>query len=121
MAGNSGFLYLSYKKTTGELIGMLGKKKLILNAPEGIKTLLRAYADEWFAHYNYQFVSNTLRGHRAPSVIRLLKQKSTEAFRRSNELAQRILEMGAQPISKLTDLERYATDKPFKLPRSLAD
>ena len=40
---------------------------------------------------------------------------------RANRLAQRILQLGGQPIAKLTDLVQHATDKPFKLPESMAD
>jgi bacterioferritin len=83
--------------------------------------LTRAYADEWFGHYNYQFTANVLWGHHSPSTTELLQRKSAEALVRANRLAQRILELGGQPIAKLTDLVQYATDKPFKLPKSVAD
>jgi bacterioferritin len=86
-----------------------------------VKDLIRAYADEWFAHYNFQFTANVLWGHYSPSTTALLARKSTEALARANRLAQRILQLGGQPISKLTDLVDHATDKPFKLPESLVD
>src|SRR4051812_7436012 len=102
-------------------MGQLGKKLSQLDLTDLLNILIRAYADEWFAHYNYQFVANTLRGYRAPSVIKLLTDKSEEAFRRTNALAAHILELGGQPISKLTDLVQKATNKPFKLPPSMQD
>ncbi len=102
-------------------MGLLGQKLPQLNRPALLNDLIRAYADEWFAHYNYQFVSNALRGYRSPSVVELLARKSSEAFGRTNRLAERILELGGQPIAKLTDLVEHATNKPFKLPDSMAD
>jgi ferritin-like protein len=51
----------------------------------------------------------------------LLARKSADAFSRTNRLAQRIQELGGQPVSKLTDLVTHASDKPFKLPSSMAN
>jgi bacterioferritin len=101
-------------------MGELGRQLPQLDCQALIKELIRAYADEWFAHYNYQFVANTLRGHHSLSTIDLLCQKSAEAFERTNRLAARILELGGQPVSKLTDLIHQASPKPFKLPESMS-
>ena len=105
----------------GETMGELGRRSSRVNRTSLLKQLTRAYADEWFAHYNYQFTANALWGHRSPSTIELLSRKSAEAFARTNRLAERILQLGGQPIAKLTDLIEHATDKPFKLPKSMAD
>jgi len=102
-------------------MGELGRQFAGPDRANVLKRLTRAYADEWFAHYNYQFTANILWGHRSPATIALLTRKSTEAFERTNRLAQRMLELGGQPIEKLTDLVEHATDKPFKLPASMAD
>src|SRR4051812_46495133 len=82
--------------------------------------LTRAYADEWFAHYNYELTANALRGHYSPSTIQLLRRKSEEAFLRSRRLALRIQELGGALVQKLTELVHHATDKPFKLPDSMS-
>jgi bacterioferritin len=89
--------------------------------PDLMSELLRAYADEWFGHYNYYVASRVVRGPSAASVSALLRAKSDEAFRRADRLAQRILELRGQPVAKLTDLISYATDKPFKLPGDTDD
>ena len=102
-------------------MGELGRRVARVNRPGLLRALTRAYADEWFAHYNYQFTANTLWGHHSPSTTELLQRKSGEALARANRLAQRILELGGQPVAKLTDLIEHATDKPFKLPASMAD
>lgn len=102
-------------------MGQLGQKLPSLDRRSLVKELTRAYADEWFAHYNYQFVANALRGHHSPAVIELLHRKSADGLARANALAERILELGAPPVAKLTDLVKHATDKPFKLPASLSN
>ena len=102
-------------------MGELGRRFARVNHRVLISALTRAYADEWFAHYNFQFTANALWGHHSPSTMELLGRKSAEAFARANRLAQRILQLGGQPISKLTALIDHASDKPFKLPKSIAD
>jgi bacterioferritin len=102
-------------------MGELGRRFARVNHATLLKSLTRAYADEWFAHYNYQLSANVLWGHHSPSTTALLARKSDEAFVRSNRLAQRILELGGQPVHKPTDLVEHATDKPFKLPKAVSD
>lgn len=72
-------------------------------------------------HYNFQFTAHVLWGHYSPSTTAWLARKSAEALARANRLAERLLQIGGQPIAKLTDLINHATDKPFKLPASTAD
>jgi bacterioferritin len=102
-------------------MGELGRQLAGPQRARLVKDLIRAYADEWFAHYNFQFTANALWGHYSPSTTALLARKSAEALARANRLAQRILQLGGQPVPKLTALIDHATDKPFKLPRSMAD
>ena len=102
-------------------MGELGRRLVRMNRASLLKELTRAYADEWFAHYNFQFTANAIWGHHSPSTTSLLSRKSVEAFARANRLAQRILQLGGQPIHKLTELVNHASDKPFKLPKSMSD
>jgi bacterioferritin len=102
-------------------MGELGRQFARINRPALLKELTRAYADEWFAHYNFQFTANTLRGHHSPSTIELLHRKSAASFERCNRMAQRMLQLGGRPIPKLTDLPEHASNKPFKLPSSMSD
>lgn len=102
-------------------MGELGRTLAGSGVDKLIAALQRAYADEWFAHYNYELTAQGLRGHFSPATIHLLRRKSEVAFQRSRRLASRIQEMGGSLIYKLTQLEHHATDKPFKLPDSMAD
>ncbi len=86
-----------------------------------INELRRAYADEWFGHYNYAFVSHMVTGPSSASISVLLRRKSDEALARADRLAVRLIELGSAPIPKLTELMDHATDKPFKLPDDYND
>jgi bacterioferritin len=101
-------------------MGKLGRE-IATVTPEVRDALVRAYADEWFAHYNYFFVAHAIHGPSAPPVAALLRRKSDEALVRADRLALRLIELGEQPVPKLTDLGEYASDKPFKLPDDLRD
>jgi hypothetical protein len=74
-------------------MGELGRRLVRMDRASLLKELTRAYADEWFAHYNFQFTANAIWGHHSPSTTALLSRKSVEAFARANRLAQRILQL----------------------------
>jgi bacterioferritin len=102
-------------------MGTLGQQLAGDRRKELIEDLMRAYADEWFAHYNYFFVSKTISGPAWPALGQLLRRKAEHALTRVDRLVERIIALGGQPVSKLTDLPEYATDKPFKLPENVRD
>jgi bacterioferritin len=88
---------------------------------ELLRELQRAYADEWFAHYNYFIAAQLVSGPSSASIAELLRNKSDEAFKRADRIAGRIVQLGGIPTTKLTALVEVATDKPFKLPEDLSD
>ena len=65
-------------------MGELGRQLAGAQRVRLIGDLTRAYADEWFAHYNFQFTANVLWGHYSPSTTALLARKSGEALARAN-------------------------------------
>jgi len=102
-------------------MGRLGQQLVRENHKALIEGLARAYADEWYAHYNYFFISKTISGPASPAVRQVLKKKSERALAHADSLAERIIALGGTPVPKLTDLPHYATDKPFKLPDDVRD
>jgi ferritin-like protein len=102
-------------------VGELGRRLVRLDLQPLLAALARAYADEWFAHYNFRFVAHALRGHRSPSVADFVARRSDEAVTRADRLAARIAELGGRLPPTLATLPEHATDKPFKLPPSMAD
>jgi bacterioferritin len=102
-------------------MGYLARQLLQPEQSSLIQALTRAYADEWFAHYNYWFVANTVCGPASPAVAALLRRKAQQALVHANKLAARLTELGSRPVAKLTELVQHATDKPFKLPDDVRD
>jgi bacterioferritin len=102
-------------------MGKLAQQLIQLDRGTLIQDLTQAYADEWFAHYNYFFASNIVGGPDSPAVIKLLRYKAGRALVHANRLATRISQLGGKIIPKLDDLSQHATDKPFKLPENVRD
>lgn len=102
-------------------MGKLGQQLVGPDRKGLVQELTRAYADEWYAHYNYAFVANTISGPASPAVIRVLRRKVRQALIHADRLAERIISLGGMPVAKLTDLPEHATDKPFKLPENVRD
>ena len=50
-----------------------------------------------------------------------MRRKSQGALEHARQLAERIIELGGQPIAKIGDVVDRATDKPFKLPENVRD
>jgi bacterioferritin len=96
-------------------------RELARPSEELMSGLRRAYADEWFAHFNYFTVSKRITGPSAASLSQLLRRRSERALARAERLSDRILELGGELPEKLGELVEHATDKPFKLPDSLDD
>ena len=102
-------------------MGYLARRLLQGERTALVQALTQAYADEWFAHYNYWFVANTVCGPASAAVAALLRRKAQRALVHANWLAARLSELGGQPVAKLTELVQHATDKPFKLPDDVRD
>jgi bacterioferritin len=102
-------------------MGYLARQLLQPERTALIQALIRAYADEWFAHYNYWVVANTVCGPASPAVVALLRRKAQRALVHANRLAARLNELGSRPVTRLTELVQHATDKPFKLTDDVRD
>ena len=102
-------------------MGYLARQLLPPERATLVRALIQAYADEWFAHYNYWFVANTVCGPASPAVAALLRRQAQRALARANRLAARLNELGSRPVAKLTESVEHATDKPFKLSDDVRD
>jgi bacterioferritin len=102
-------------------MGQFAKQLISGDRAALIADLVRAYADEWCAHYNYSFVCCVVSGPSSPGLVEVLRRKSQRALEHARQLADRIIELGGQPIAKIGDLVDRASDKPFKLPESVRD
>ncbi len=85
-------------------MGKRGTEIVNLDVQGLIEDLQRAYADEWLAHYNYLLAANLAAGLSSPIISDNLSKRSQDELGHANKLAQRIIQLGGEPIRKLEDV-----------------
>lgn len=86
-----------------------------------IADLTRAYADEWLAHYNYLLAAHLATGINAPTVAAMLEKRSGDELGHANRIAQRIIQLGGEPLRDFGQLEAKAGCRTFALPEDTGD
>ncbi|MFQ5860507.1 MAG: ferritin-like domain-containing protein, partial [Dehalococcoidia bacterium] len=103
------------------VMGKKGREIVRLNIEELIEDLTRAYADEWLAHYYYTLAANLLQGINSPEIAEKLREISLSEYGHSNKLAERITELGGEPLRAFAEVAQKAACPPFNMPRNPSD
>ena len=96
-------------------MGTKGTEIVELDVQELIADLNRAYADEWLAFYSYTHMAQVVTGRPAAKHLAgLLHETAAEELEHQEELAERIVSLGGEPLadpSKLVEAsnEGYPT------------
>jgi bacterioferritin len=86
-----------------------GKKILKqIEAQEVIDLLNKAYADEWLAYYQYFIEAKIIKGIMKSSIITELEEHAADELRHATMLANRIAQLGGEPILNPKDWFKYA-------------
>jgi bacterioferritin len=88
---------------------------------ELIADLLSAYADEWLAHYYYKLAAALAEGINSGAVEKVFSELAAEEAEHADELAERIIHLGAEPITDFADIVKLATYKKVTLPSDTSD
>ena len=75
-----------------EIVGMDVKELLDL--------LNKAFADEWFAYYQYWLGAKVVRGPMKDAVAAELLQHATEELLHADMVANRIIQLGGRPLTE---------------------
>ncbi len=86
-----------------------------------IKELQKAHADEWVAFYYYTLASEVAEGRTSPMIIDALKDLAKDELEHASELAERIIELGAEPTRNFAQLTETANYPEVKLPKDPKD
>lgn len=63
-----------------------------------IKDLNTAYSDEWLAHYQYWLTAKWIQGIDADTLKTVLEKQSMDELGHAKELAERIIQLGGEPV-----------------------
>ncbi|HEY7555175.1 MAG TPA: ferritin-like domain-containing protein [Candidatus Binatia bacterium] len=94
-----------------EIVGM--DVKLLLDL------LNKAFADEWFAYYQYWLGAKVTKGPMKEAVVAELLQHATDELRHADMVATRIIQLGGTPVTEpkkwyeVTSCGYDAPDDPF--------
>ena len=102
-------------------MGKKGREILKLDIEELIETLNRVYADEWLSVYNYLLAAHLAAGINAPAVASVLKKNSEQELTHANKIAERIIQLGGEPVRSISKLETTANCPDFKMPQDPTD
>lgn len=81
-------------------MGTRGKEIVGMDVNELLGLLNKAYADEWFAYYQYWLGAKVVRGPMKDAVAAELLQHATEELLHADMLANRIIQLGGTPITE---------------------
>jgi bacterioferritin len=111
--------HLSVRSCDGEQVGTQGRKIVGTDVTELLKSLNKAFSDEWLAYYQYWIGSKVVRGPNKEAVIAELTLHATEELAHATLLTTRIIQLGGVPVTKpqdwykLTNCGYEAPDDPF--------
>ncbi len=79
-----------------------------IEAKEVIDLLNRAYADEWLAYYQYFIEAKVVKGIMKDGVVAELNQHAADELRHATMVAERIMQLGGEPLLHPKDWFKYA-------------
>lgn len=79
-------------------MGTRGRAILGNNLDKVVELLNKAFADEWLAYYQYWIGAKVIKGPMKDAVAAELIQHATDELRHANMVADRIIQLGADPI-----------------------
>ena len=81
-------------------MGTKGTEIVELDVQELVADLNRAYADEWLAFYSYTHMAQIVTGRPAAKHLAgLLQETAAEELEHQEELAERITQLGGEPLA----------------------
>lgn len=91
----------------------MGKKGIEIVAAkidisEVISDLNKAYADEWLAHYQYWLAAHWVSGINADAISSRLTAQSADELLHAEKFANRIMELGGEPVMDFTKITQVA-------------
>jgi bacterioferritin len=89
-------------------MGKKGKEIVKANVVDVVKDLNASYCDEWLAHYQYWLTARWIRGIDADTLRSVLEKQSADELGHAGKLAERIIQLGGQPVMNPAQLLQKA-------------
>jgi bacterioferritin len=102
-------------------MGKQAIKILDIEVKDLIADLNRAYSDEWLAFYSYWFMARVVTGSAYEDMSEFLDKIAKDELEHADELANRIIELGGEPIRHPMQLESNANAPYPNPPKGASD
>lgn len=89
-------------------MGEFAQKISNTDKKELLEILQCAFAEEWLAYYQYWIGAKVAKGIERPKVVEEFEEHASEELKHANWLADRIIQLGGEPILNPKDWQRYA-------------
>jgi len=86
-----------------------------------IELLNKAYADELIAYFYYKTAAMLVKGIHAKTVAEQLEEIAKEELEHSEELAERIIQLGGEPIDDWDAITKMANYPKVDIPKDRSD
>ena len=86
-----------------------------------IELLNKAYADELIAYFYYKTAAILVKGIHAKTVAEQLEEIAKEELEHSEELAERIIQLGGEPIGDWDAVTKMANYPKVDIPKDRSD
>ena len=84
-------------------MGTKAREIIDIDVDDLIKTLNKAFADEWLAYYQYWVGAQVAKGPARGAVAAELQEHAAEELEHAEMLTERILQLGGTPLLKPDD------------------
>ncbi|HHZ04381.1 ferritin-like domain-containing protein [Acetomicrobium hydrogeniformans] len=91
------------------------------HADKLIELLNKAYADELVAYFYYKTAALLVKGIHAKTVADQLEEIAKEEMEHSEELAERIIQLGGEPIDDWDEITKKANYPKVDIPKDRSD
>lgn len=81
-------------------MGTRGRQIVGVDVNELLELLNEAFADEWFAYYQYWLGAKVVRGPMKDAVAAELLQHANEELMHADMVANRIIQLGGKPLTE---------------------
>lgn len=95
-------------------MGTKAKQIVKMKIDELIASLNKALADEWLAYYQYWVCAKIAKGPMRPDVVEQLEEHADEELKHADMLAERIAQLGGEPVLSPAEWEKVANCKYIK-------
>jgi bacterioferritin len=100
-------------------MGTKGREIVGMDVEQLLKLLNMAFADEWFAYFQYWLGAKVVKGPMKEAVIAELLQHAADELRHADMVSTRIIQLGGTPVTEpkkwyeVTSCGYDAPDNPF--------